>query len=75
MNYLLSADNDYNFRVSEKFPFKWMNETVSFFASGGESGNSIDVEWNKVRDKMIIKYCGYIAYLYRKLWIFIKNIK
>ena len=73
--YRLYADNEYNFRVSSNYPFKWIGETVAFYASGGESERCNDEEWNKVRDKYILKYCGIIPYLYRKVWLLYKKIK
>ena len=71
----LYADNEYNFRVSSNYPFKWIDETVSFYAAGGESEKRSDEEWEKVRDKYILKYCGLFPYLYRKACLFYKKVK
>ena len=66
LKYKLCADNDYNFRVSEKFPFEYIGNTISFYSYGGASGARNDVEWYKVRRRMIIDHCGIIAFLYLK---------
>ena len=67
LKYRLFADNEYNFRVSEKYPFKWIGETVAFYADGGESSRKHDLEWEKVEKKYVLKYCGLFAYLYKKI--------
>lgn len=74
LKYKLYADNEYNFRVSEKFNFKYINETIAFFATGGESGKCNDHEWEKVEDKMILSHCGVFPFLYMKLRNFVKKI-
>ena len=65
LNYRLCADNDYNFRVSEKFPFVYLSDTVSFYACGGASSARNDTEWYKVRRHMIISHCGLMGYIYQ----------
>ncbi len=71
----LYADNEYNFRVSETHPFVWIGETVSFYATGGESTKRNDEEWNKIEKKITIKHCGKMAWCYRCLWKMYKKLK
>lgn len=75
LKYRLYADDDYNFRVSEKFPFSYIGNTVSFYAKGGASATRKDLEWEKVQKKMIIKHCGIFAYLVREARSLIKSGK
>lgn len=65
LKYRLCADNDYNYRVSEKFSYEYIQDTVSFYSYGGASGARNDTEWYKVRRKMIINHCGIIPFLYQ----------
>lgn len=70
----LYADNEYNFRISQTHPFRWIGATIAFYAAGGESASRNDEEWDKVRNRYILKYCGLIPYLYRELWLIYKRI-
>lgn len=70
----LYADNEYNFRISRTHPFRWIGETIAFYAAGGESAKRDDKEWGKVRNRYILKYCGLLPYLYRELWLMYKRM-
>lgn len=74
LKYKLFADNEYNFRISEKFCFTYIEDTISYFSYGGKSAKRDDIAWNKDKKKYIIKYCGLIPYLISCFRNYIKKL-
>lgn len=75
LKYPLYADDEYNFRVSEKFPFTYIGNTVSFYAQGGASATREDANWERDKRSVIIRHCGIFAYAMREIRNLIKTGK
>lgn len=73
LKYKLFADDAYNFKISEIYPFVYINVAIAFYAKGGASSHLKDKEWMKVRNKVIIKHCGVFPFLIREIRSLILN--
>lgn len=75
LHYKIMADNEYNFRISKEYPFKWIDETVSFYADGGESAQRKDLLWEENKDKIIREHCGVDAWIFSKIYSLLRDLK
>lgn len=74
LEYKLLADYYNNIILFNKYSFKHINRTISFFNDTGVSAQNIDCNFNKIKNYLIIKELGILAFIYAKIFQLLRYI-
>lgn len=72
--YKIFSDYYNNIILFKKYPFKYINQTISFFNNTGISAHGIDKEFNKIKNQTIIAHLGIIPFLISKIYQQLRNL-
>ena len=72
--YSLYADYHYNMKLFNRYEFKYIKSTISYFNDTGSSATKIDENFLRGYKQLVIRYLGVMPYFVSRLYKFLKAI-